>query len=112
VPNAWAYSPVVGTIVVNRREPRGTQGDRLRAYRIEVDGIDRGRLRRRQTLRLDVAPGAHEIRARIDWQGSETVQLDVPEEGEVVVWVETVDVRNAWRLFFRREGWLAIRVGD
>lgn len=105
------YRKAMAILCVKRRPPSAAQGDRFRAYRIEVDGVERGKLRRGQTLRIDVAPGVHAIRARIDWQGSEVVHVDVPQEDEVLVWVTPrAHIASFWALMFKPEGWLDIEV--
>jgi hypothetical protein len=66
-----------GTVIVHR--PRGGWRDFLRAYRVQLDGVDRGKVRRGETLTLAVEPGQHWLRARIDWTGSPDVSLAVVE---------------------------------
>ena len=51
--------------------------DRLRAYRILVDGQERGKVSRGESVVLDVEPGAHEVQARIDWCRSPVFQLEL-----------------------------------
>src|SRR4051812_8886184 len=62
---------------VRVRRTKGGWRDRGRAYRIEVDGAEVGRLRRGQELVVDVAPGEHRVCARIDWTGSEAISVQV-----------------------------------
>lgn len=66
-----------GSVIVHRA--RGGWRDFARSYRIQVDRVDRGRLRRGQSLTLALAPGQYWLRARIDWTGSPEVSLAVVE---------------------------------
>jgi hypothetical protein len=54
-----------GRIVLTRAPNRRV--DRLRSYKISIDGRRRGRIKAGERLRLDVQPGTHEIRLRMDW---------------------------------------------
>jgi hypothetical protein len=58
--------------------------DRMRDYRVLVDGSERGRVSNGSEIRVDVAPGRHRVQVKIDWCGSPAVDVDV-EEGMVQV---------------------------
>jgi hypothetical protein len=58
--------------------------DRMRDYRVLVDGSERGRVGNGGELRVLVAPGRHRVQVKIDWCGSPAVDVDV-EEGVVQV---------------------------
>ena len=49
--------------------------DRLRAYRIVVDGKEMGEIRAGEARSFQLSDADHEIRARIDWCGSNTVSV-------------------------------------
>jgi len=49
--------------------------DRLRAYRILVDGQERGKIRRGESVVLEVDPGPHDVQVRIDWCRSPVLPL-------------------------------------
>src|SRR5690606_24717068 len=51
--------------------------DWLRKYALYVDGQHVGSLRRGQELEVGVAPGRHELVAKIDWCASNTLELEV-----------------------------------
>ncbi len=55
--------------------------DRIRAYRIFLDGVEAGRVRRGATYRLAVPPGPHRLRMAIDWCRSREVGFTV-QSGE------------------------------
>ena len=60
------------------RVTRGVSfADRLRAYRIIVDGVERARLNAGKSVDISVAAGGHSVVAKIDWCGSPTVSLRV-----------------------------------
>lgn len=50
--------------------------DRLRGYRVEVDGEEIGRVENGGTFHADLPPGRHRVRLAIDWCGSPTIDLD------------------------------------
>jgi hypothetical protein len=53
--------------------------DRLRQYRVLIDGQYVGRLPFADTADFDVQPGSHTVQIRIDWTGSPEVAVDVRE---------------------------------
>jgi hypothetical protein len=58
----------MATILVQRRADGWR--DRLREYRVVLDGQEVGRLRPGRRCELSVTPGTHELEVRIDWAGS------------------------------------------
>lgn len=71
--------------------------DRLRRYRILLDGVEVGQLLPGEVLTLHPEPGPHELRARIDWCGSQPLLVTIGDGAVVVV------VRSAlrgWRVLF------------
>lgn len=67
-----------------------------RSYRIFIDGVAAGNIRNGETKNYPVAAGRHRVMAKIDWCGSEEIEVDV-KEGESV----TVAVSG-----FRFSNWL------
>lgn len=57
--------------------------DRIRAYRILVDGQEMARLNAGQSVDLPVVSGRHTIVAKIDWCSSPTLNVDI-RDGETV----------------------------
>jgi len=57
--------------------------DKVRAYRIELDGQAVGRINAGQTVEIRVATGEHSIVAKIDWCGSPPLNFDI-REGETL----------------------------
>ena len=49
--------------------------DRFRAYAVVVDGSEAAEVRNGASAVIEVAPGAHEIQAKIDWTSSNPVAV-------------------------------------
>lgn len=64
-------------LVIER--PAEGQFARLRAFRIVVDGVDRGRVRYGQSVEVELAPGRHSTNVAVDWLSSPTVDLKLTE---------------------------------
>lgn len=75
-----------GTLRVSR--PGGRYRDARRAYRVVVDGQDRGELLPGASLDVPLAAGPHVVRASIDWAGSPEVEVDVLPRRAVVLRAE------------------------
>src|SRR5687767_7984917 len=50
--------------------------DRLRAYKVLVDGREVGQIKNGQTESFTVEPGRHEVMLKIDWATSPPVTID------------------------------------
>ncbi len=57
--------------------------DRLRAYKILVDGQVEGSIKAKETMDIRVAPGTHEVMMKIDWCRSNRLPVQIGE-GETV----------------------------
>lgn len=60
-------------------------GDKLREYRIIVDGAACGSIAERGEARIAVAPGRHVVRLKIDWCWSAPLTVDVEDGKEHVL---------------------------
>jgi hypothetical protein len=78
-------------------------GDFVRKYRLEVDGRKVGVLAAESSLAVDVEPGPHVCRARIDWTGSPATAVE-PLAGQTL----RVHVARRSRPSFGRQGWLVL----
>ena len=88
--------------------------DKLRKYRILLDGSEIGQLAEGAILRQDISEGPHELEARVDWCGSQPLGFDAVAGDQVVV------VRSAlrgwgvmlalWYTIFNRRGYLALEL--
>lgn len=100
----------MATLIVQR--DRG-YADALRAYDIELDGAVIGRINQGQVLRFPLAPGSHRVRVKIDWCGSETVNLQVHGDETVTVRAES-NLRGImvflaiWYVLFDRNQYLRL----
>ena len=57
--------------------------DRIRAYRVVIDGSEVGTINNGETKTFSVEPGPHELDLRIDWCSSNTVKFDLPVDVSV-----------------------------
>lgn len=85
--------------------PRWRSRDMLRSYVIDLDGSPRGRLRPGAEISIDVLPGRHVVRARVDWTGSPQQELKVERDSVVRVCVEPAGgAWQFWQVFSRTHG--------
>jgi hypothetical protein len=70
--------------IVLHRDPGGWV-DRLRSYRVFIDGVRVGDIQRGGTRTFEVAPGDHQVELRIDWCRSRPldVHLDPGREARL-----------------------------
>ena len=52
----------------------------LRAYTIEIDGVEVGRIRNGKRIEIHVAPGRYAMQLKIDWARSNTLEFDAAHE--------------------------------
>jgi hypothetical protein len=71
----------LGGIEIVRKSARWR--DKLRAYKIILDGSEVSKIRNGQTINLPVSPGQHVLRLKVDWVGSD-VQTFYAGADEVV----------------------------
>jgi hypothetical protein len=78
--------------------------DRLRSYRLIMDGVQMGTLSRGSSLRYEVAPGQHHICLRVDWCRSRVLKFDV-QPGETVSFICAASA-GSWRALYDASlGW-------
>jgi hypothetical protein len=70
----------VAADLIVARAPEGWP-DRYRAYRLVIDSKVHAKIRRGSQASASVAPGRHSVRMRLDWCGSQTLDLDL-RDGE------------------------------
>jgi hypothetical protein len=70
--------------------------DRLRAYKVKVDGKVVGLVRARESIKIPVSPGRHSLVLRIDWCGSEQIDFEI-QLGEHVCF-ECGSSLSGWRI--------------
>ena len=84
---------VIATLVVERTGQAWI--DRARAYQIVVDGAVKGSVRCGRELSLALPPGAHTVRARLDWTGSPDLRVHLGPGATVRLQVEPRGARHA-----------------
>src|SRR5687767_12670256 len=70
--------------------------DRLRAYKVNVDGAVVGLIRARESVTVPISPGRHSVRLRIDWCSSE--QIDFQTQPGEHVFFECGSSLSGWRV--------------
>jgi hypothetical protein len=88
--------------------------DRLRDYTIELDGQVLGEMAEGETSTYEVAPGRHQLEARVDWCGSQRVAFSVAADEDVKFVVSSnlggaKVVLNLWYIAFARKSYLRLR---
>jgi hypothetical protein len=88
--------------------------DRLRSYKVKLDGGVIGSVRANQSMTLPISPGRHSIVLRIDWCGSKQVDFEI-HQGEHVFF-ECGSNLAGWRILltpfyiiFRTQQYLWLR---
>lgn len=69
----------------------GGYADRLRQYKIFINGTQAGAIARDATLDLEVQSGALTIEARLDWGRSHPLRIDATPDQRIVI-----EVLNNW----------------
>lgn len=89
--------------------------DKVRKYRILVDGVEIGRLGEGATLIHQVGEGPHVIQATVDWCGSQPLNFEAKSKDLVVTVKSTL---RGWRVFlglfyiiFNRHRYLILELG-
>ncbi|MBN4071946.1 hypothetical protein JYT83_00860 [bacterium AH-315-F18] len=70
--------------------------DKIRNYRILVDGIEIGSLGEGAKLKHPISEGPHVIEAKIDWCGSHPLEFSTTTEDQTVVVKSGL---RGWRVF-------------
>ena len=87
--------------------------DRLRAYKIVVDGKTIGEIRNGETREFPISCGQHELALKIDWCGSKTIQFAVVE-GDALTFDAKSNLRGPrllaalWRGLFTWSSWIIL----
>jgi hypothetical protein len=83
--------------------------DRLRAYRLRLDGQVAGRIRRGEELALDVEPGHRALQLTIDWCKSRTLELDLADsEVQLRCWSAANPLTALYWLTRRRSSYIGL----
>lgn len=69
--------------------------DGARAYRIVIDGVERGKIKRGETKEFEVENGVHTVCAKMDWCGSPELCVEVNDSVvELVVGNALIGVKH------------------
>jgi hypothetical protein len=99
----------VDMALVEVSRDRGGYRDRLRAYRVLIDGTEVGRIRAGQRASYEVPAGHHTVELRVDWASSPTLEADLAE-AEILKLSCGPSGRAAMALFdlFRPHSWIRL----
>jgi len=61
----------------------GDWSDKLRKWRILIDGQEVGQMRERGTFQYEIPSGRHELTMKVDWASSETLRFEIAPGEEV-----------------------------
>jgi hypothetical protein len=86
----------------------GGYTDRARAYKVLVDGEERGTVKQGEGVEIEVEPGSHEVQMRIDWAGSRTLEVDLTEgeRAEFVCAPNANPLTAIFYAFFKRSDYI------
>ena len=84
--------------------------ERLRAYRVLLDGAPAGTIRRGATIELDVEPGLHHVQVAIDWGRSPRLELELAAGDDVGLrcFTDATPVTALWRATVGRRRYLGL----
>lgn len=70
--------------------------DRLRSYKVMLDGIIVGSVHAGKSIAIPIAPGTHSLVVQIDWCSSEAINFDVQPHEHIVF--ECGNSHARWRM--------------
>jgi hypothetical protein len=88
----------------------GGYTDRARAYKVLVDGEERGTVKQGQGVEAEVDPGAHQVQMKIDWASSPTLDVELAdgERAEFVCAPNASPLTAIFYAFFRRSSYIRL----
>lgn len=86
-------------------------GGSARKYKLLIDSVERGRLAGGDEIEVEVRQGSHTVQARIDWTGSNVVEVTLDETETASFAVEPAAETQIAQLktIFGRRGYLKLR---
>jgi hypothetical protein len=87
--------------------------DRIRKYKVVLDGAVAGHVSNEKTKTFSVSPGHHHLRMKIDWCGSKPVEFTATEE-DAVTFQARSNLRGfkvfsaLWYILFDRESYILL----
>jgi hypothetical protein len=93
------YHVKVNGALIQLDRAAGGRTDKLRAYKVLLDGVKVARIRRGETRTLEVSPGHHELRLAVDWCRSPIVRLDLMagQEARLRCWPKANPLTGLYR---------------
>ena len=84
--------------------------DRLRSYRVVLDGDTVGRVKRGETVTVQADVGQHELHLAIDWARSPSIELELAEDDERIIrcWPNAKPLLALYFMTFGRRRWIGI----
>jgi hypothetical protein len=82
--------------------------DRIRRYKVMVDGRQLGTIGNGETVELSVSSGPHRVRLAISWTGSPELEVQVPDGGVATVRCSAKASSTAMIDLFSRTRWVDI----
>ncbi|MEH0822147.1 MULTISPECIES: hypothetical protein [unclassified Micromonospora] len=77
-------------------------GGLLRKMKIEVDGDVVAKLEQGSSIDLNMQPGRHVFRAKLDWQASAALEIYVTAESKIVLEISSGEYAQTFDGAFRR----------
>jgi hypothetical protein len=104
--------PMPAAIHVDRQA--GGYTDRARAYKVLVDGEERGAVKQGKGIEIEVDPGPHRVKMKVDWAGSPTLEVDLAEgeRAEFLCAPNASPLTAIFYAFFRRSDYIRLERGD
>jgi hypothetical protein len=87
--------------------------DRIRKYKVVIDGVVVGHISNGETKEFSVSPGRHHLCMKIDWCGSKPVEFTATEQ-EAVTFRARSNLRGLklfgalWRVLFDRNSYILL----
>jgi hypothetical protein len=88
----------------------GGYTDRARAYKVLVDGEERGTVKHGEGVEIEVEPGSHQVQMKIDWAGSPILETDLAEgeRAEFTCAPNASPLTAIFYAFFRRSNYIRL----
>jgi hypothetical protein len=104
--------PMPAALHVDRQA--GGYTDRARAYKVLVDGEDRGAVKHGEGVEIEVEPGSHEVQMKVDWARSRTLEVNLAEgeRAEFVCAPNASPLTAIFYAFFRRSDYIRLERSD
>jgi hypothetical protein len=91
----FSTKPVTMSKIVIRRPPEWT--NRLRKYKLSLDGENVGVISRNEIQEYPVTPGRHKLAASVDWLSSNEYDFDISEGETLYLRVSVSKMAGTWR---------------